>query len=204
MLVLGAGCMSTTTTGNTSGTGSDEDVIPGDDSDSDDYTTAACPTGTKRFVSEKENLTFCYPEKVGDETVTIDDVTNSVSLKVNNEVVRVLTVEKVDEDVDRAKKVMSYAANPDDDAIECSAQSVKNEKGRETFILVGTKDDVQGADAVSACSDSTSLHNALNNQPVGMFFFYDNEDELIIVSGSQDAPLGQLTDEFESTIWPQD
>jgi hypothetical protein len=174
-----------------------------DNEDDDDYTTDACPSGTKRFVSAKESLTFCYPEQVGDDAVTIDDAVNSVTLKVGDEVVRVLMVEKVDVDVDRGDKVLAYAANPDDDAITCEAQSVEDENGRETFILVGKQSGVQGADAVSACVDSTALNNALNDEPVGKFFFYENEDELIIVSGSQDAVLGQLTDEFEATIWPK-
>jgi hypothetical protein len=174
-----------------------------DNEDDDDYTTDACPTGTKRFVSAKESLTFCYPEKVGNETVTIDDAVNSVTLKIGNEVARVLMVEKVDVNVDRDDKVMAYAANPDDETITCEAQSVEDEKGRETFILVGKKGNVQGTDAVTACTDSTALNTALNDEPVGKFFFYDGEDELIIVSGSQDAIFGQLTDEFEATIWPK-
>ena len=193
VVVMGAGCRF-------------DDTVGEDDkgnNESGDYTSASCPEGTKRYVSSRENITFCYPEKVDDQNVTIEDSADNVIIKVGDKVVRVVTAKTVDEDVDREEEVLRYAATPDDDSITCEAQLVKNEKGRETYILVGKKNGVQSQDAWSACADSEKLMDELNNEPVGMFFFYDNEDDLLIVSGSQDAVLGQQTDDFEATIWPK-
>lgn len=213
VIAMGAGCILAPSTFNdepSDGSTMDDNETPGGggattntDEDEDEYSTGPCPSGTKRYVSTRENVTFCHPESVENQAVTVDDTGGAVMVKVGNEVVRVIASEKVDDRVDRRAKVMEYAATPTDNTITCEAQSVKNEKGREAYVLIGKKNGTQTQEAVSACTDSSKLVSTLKDEPVGMFLFYDNEDDLLIVSGSQDAVLGQMTDDFESTLWPR-
>lgn len=215
VIAVGQGCAANTTTndsgGSSSGTGnaSDSNTDSGSNQDSsgnsgsDQYTSDPCPTGTQRYVSSRVNITFCYPGTVNNQTVSVDDSANRVTLRLGSEVVRVMSVVNVGQNANRNNTVLSYAADPADSAITCTARSVENNKGREAFILVGNKNSAQTQDALAACINSSKLNTALNSEPIGRFFFYDSEEELVLLSGSQDAPLGDLTDDFEATLRPR-
>jgi hypothetical protein len=215
VIAMGQGCAANNnsntgnnppTTGNNTGSngniGNNQGSTDGDDN-ADQYTGDPCPTGTQRYTSSRVNMTFCYPAMVNNQAVAIDDSSSRVTLRVGNEVARVMSVANVGQNANRNNTVIAYAADPTDSTIACTARSVEDNKGREAFILVGAKDNAQTQDALTACINSSRLNTALNNEPISKFFFYDNEEELILVSGSQDAPLGDMTDDFEATIWPR-
>jgi hypothetical protein len=212
LVAMGQGCAANTADDNSLGDNSppvgDNANSGNDDSNQDgvtpdQYTADPCPTGTQRYVSTRINLTFCYPANVNNQAVNIDDSSNRITVRLGSEVIRVMSVVNVGQNANRNNTVLSYAADPADTTVTCIARSVEDNKGREAFILVGNKNNAQTQDALAACINSSKLTTALNSEPIGRFFFYDNEEELVLLSGSQDAPLGDLTDDFEATIWPR-
>lgn len=199
VLVLGAGCTTTTT------------VTPGIETPEVEPTAQAlsCPEGTTLFRGAAVNVEFCYP--------TTDDNGNEIRVKEEEDGVvlvvagsttpaRKVAVVTVDPATPREDIVAGYIADGTMtfDPV-CTVQLTKQVAGRSEYVIQGAVDGDYGLDAHDQCNSEVTA-GLLNGIGDGTFMFFDaNPSVMLVLTGEQDASLGYAhTQEFVDSLQPKE
>lgn len=207
LALVGAGCVEDTYTTNPKY--GDDAVVTDTTQTTSTYVALTCDDGTKLYQSTKHDIEFCYPETDGrGGVVTVADDADGVVLFVGGEAMRKVWVVDVNPSRLREDIVEVYALDNVTTAT-CGVMGLDDAvDGRHVYILVGEDaNGEQNLETVAACTYNAADANDgfdMNEQRSGMFYMFDRTPgTLFILTGEQDASLGELTEKFTMSLQPK-
>lgn len=175
----------------------------------EEYAALNCNEGLKLYQSAMHNVEFCYPENDGrGGVVTVKDVTDGVEILVDGEAERKVWVVGIDPSVAPEDIVGAYMLTDRADVTCFVAKSSYVSEGVTRYVIEG-KDTSgqQGLDSVGACTYRAADEREgfdMNSLRSGGFHIYEQTPEtMLILTGEQDASLGEMSGGFTSSLRPQ-